>query len=56
MEVYSLGENGNAKSVYKSRRRYDETMYVNMYEQHMSYIRDFKLYAKKYECDTCEKL
>ncbi|XP_019633364.1 PREDICTED: uncharacterized protein LOC109476787 [Branchiostoma belcheri] len=28
-------------------------MYLNLYEDHFSYIRDFKKYAKSYGCPTC---
>ena len=47
MEVYSLEEDGLASSIYKSRGLQETTMYVNMYENHLSYIRDFSVYAQK---------
>lgn len=55
MEVYSLEEDGFALSVYKSRGVQDTTMFVNAYENHLSYIRDFAKYAKKYRCKTCDR-
>ncbi|XP_053391893.1 uncharacterized protein LOC128554633 [Mercenaria mercenaria] len=55
LEVYSLQEDEIAVPVYKSRGVQDSTMYLNMYENHLSYIRDFNLYAQKYRCRTCER-
>ena len=46
----------NTQSViprYLSMARHNDTMYVNLYENHTSYITDFKLYAKKYQCPQC---
>ena len=54
LEVYNLTEDGFAHSVYKSRGQHGSTMYVNLYQNHLSYIRDFAIYAKKYQCKTCE--
>lgn len=48
MEMYSLEEDGLARSIYKSIGLQETMMYVNMYENHLSYIRDFSMYAQKY--------
>ena len=55
LEVYSLTEDEFAQSVYKSRGKQPSTMYVNLYENHLSYIRDFAQYAQKFQCKTCER-
>ena len=55
LEVYNLTEDGFAWSVYKSRGQHQTTMYVNLHENHMSYIRDFAMYAHKYQCQTCQR-
>ena len=55
LEVYSLAEDGYAHSIYKSRGLQSSTMYVNLYENHMSFIRDFSMYAQKYQCKTCQR-
>ena len=31
-------------------------MYLNLHENHLSYITKFKSFAKKFQCDKCEKL
>ncbi|KAJ8311823.1 LOW QUALITY PROTEIN: hypothetical protein KUTeg_010636 [Tegillarca granosa] len=55
LEVYSLHKNEWAKSIYKSMGRYTDTMYLNMHEHHLSYIKDFAGYAKKFQCKSCER-
>ena len=55
LEVYSLTEDGFARSIYKSRGLQPSTMYVNLYENHMSFIRDFAMYSQKYQCQTCQR-
>ncbi|MEW8119475.1 MAG: hypothetical protein AB2792_20110, partial [Candidatus Thiodiazotropha sp.] len=55
MEVYSLTEDGFARSIYKSRGKHETSMYVNLFENHLSYIRNFAQYAKKFQCQSCER-
>ena len=55
LEAYNLTEDGFAWSVYKSRGQHKTTMYVNLYDNHLSYIRNFAVYAQKYQCKTCER-
>ncbi|MES9993656.1 MAG: C2H2-type zinc finger protein, partial [Candidatus Thiodiazotropha sp.] len=55
LEVYSLEESGFARSLYKSRGQHDSIMYVNLFENHMSYIRDFATFSQKYQCQTCDR-
>ncbi|KAI8519518.1 hypothetical protein Bbelb_027750 [Branchiostoma belcheri] len=42
-----------AELVRRPLTRYKNTMYLNLYEDHFSYIQDFKKYAKSYGCPTC---
>ena len=56
IEVYSLNSAGYAGSVYKSRGRFDSTLYVHLYQGHFSYIKDFADFAKKFQCKFCDKL
>ena len=55
LEVYNLTEDGFAWSVYKSRGQHPTTMYVNLHENHLSYIRDFAMSAQKCQCRTCKR-
>jgi len=55
VEVYKLDESAQAWSVYQSRGRYEESMYLNLHEHHLSYVKDFAVYAKKFRCRTCDR-
>ena len=45
-----------AKLVQRSRELYKETMRLNVYENHLSVIVDFKQYCGVYQCIHCDKL
>ena len=56
VEIYSLDLSGAAQIQYRSHNLHSETMYLNLHETHLSYIRNFHLYAKKYQCKFCKQL
>ena len=45
--VYELGE-VSAKLVRRSLGKHADTMFVNLYETHFSYIRDMKKFSRSY--------
>ena len=51
--VYNLREE-SAQLVRRSLGKHDNTMYVNLYESHFSYIQDMKSYSHSYMCSKCE--
>ena len=55
--VYKLVATGNEKTMAEIVRRspcqYIETMYLNLYETHFSYIRDIKVHSHSYKCSKC---
>ena len=51
--VYNLREE-SAQLVRRSLGKHDNTMYVNLYEPHFSYIRNMKSYSHSYMCSKCE--
>ena len=65
--VYSLGytrEDGDddddipdiaARLIYRSICHYKDTMYLNLYENHFSYICDMTKYTHSYQCSRCGK-
>ena len=55
VNVYELQEDGSAFSVYKSRCHHKDTMFLNMFDHHLSYIANIRAYASKYQCRTCER-
>ena len=50
--VYKLGEI-SAKLVHRSLGTHADTMFVNLYETHFSYIRDMTKFSHSYECSKC---
>ena len=51
--VYNLREE-SAQLVRRSLGKHDNTMYVNLYESHFSYIQYMKSYRHSYMCSKCE--
>ncbi len=45
-----------SKIVQRSHRQYENTMNVNLYKGHFSYIRDMDQYCHSYACSKCGKL
>ena len=50
--VYNLREE-SAQLVRRSLAKHDNTMYVNLYETHFSYIQDIGKYCHSYRCRKC---
>jgi hypothetical protein len=40
----------------RSHRSYANTMYLNLYGSHFSYIKNLKMYSKSYCCCKCDKM
>ena len=51
INIYSLKENDNAEVIYLSKQIF-QTLYLNLYQNHFSYIKDFDVYAKRYSCNV----
>ena len=51
--VYNLGAE-SAQLVRRSLGKHDNTMYVNLYQPHFSYIQEMKSYSHSYMCSKCE--
>ena len=51
--VYNLRAE-SAQLVRRYMDKHDNTMYVNLYESHFSYIQDMKSYSHSYTCSKCE--
>ena len=54
--VYSLEENSQARLIVRSHRRFDSTLFLNLFENHFSLITDIKGYCKSFECGRCGRL
>ena len=57
--VYKLEEIGDGKTtselVRRSTDQYPDTMYVNSFETHFSYIKDINMYSRSWRCRNCEQ-
>ena len=51
-----MAENDVASSVFKTMKRYTDTMNLNIYDKHLSYIKNIKTYSHKHMCEKCSKL
>jgi G:T-mismatch repair DNA endonuclease (very short patch repair protein) len=56
INIFKLHEDGTCSAVYKSLLQFGETLNLNLYENHLSYITDFQQYAKKFQCRFCSKV
>ena len=56
VNVYELQSNETVKPVYISSGVYEDDVYLNVYKNHLSYVKDFKKYAKKFTCVFCQKM
>ena len=48
-------EDRTATIVRLSKLQY-EPLHLNLYENHFSYIKHFKTYAKRYKCNACSRV
>jgi hypothetical protein len=55
VNVYNLRDDGVALTVYESRCHHDDTMHVNQFDHHLSYISNLPAYTQKYQCGTCDR-
>ena len=55
INIYSLREDDSCISIYRSPSLYNKTMYLNQYDKHLSVIKNFNAYAKKFHCNICTK-
>lgn len=59
--VYSLESledqprQSTAHPIYRSQQRFDSTMYLNLYQNHFSFIKNIKKYSKSFTCSRCGK-
>ena len=51
-----LKEDGTAKTLFLSQSSFPTKIYMNVYENHLSLITDYKMYSKQYICNRCDKL
>ena len=56
VDIFEMQENHSVRIVYRSVGKYDNTMYLNKYQNHLSLITNMSQYTNKYTCNHCSKL
>ena len=60
INVYNLWEDGTVDIVYQSPLAFntaiDRPMNLNLYKEHLSYIRDISIYGSKFACPSCGRI
>jgi hypothetical protein len=56
INVYEKIDRDTVIPIYKTENIHIDKMSLNIYNKHLSYVRDFKQYAKKFKCDICDKM
>jgi hypothetical protein len=54
--IYELNDNDTVSVIRNTINRYEDTLYLNLYLNHFSYIKNIKLYSSKYQCENCSKI
>ena len=55
LHVYELQPDDTVIPLFISRSPFENDMYLNRYKTHLSYIKDFHSYARKFTCVACQK-
>ena len=55
VDIYEMFENGCVQIVKRSLGKYENTMYLNIYRNHLSLIKNMNQYTMKYTCQHCRK-
>ncbi len=56
VNLYNKSEDGTCISIRQSMNKHDKSMNLNEYMGHLSYITNFSIYAKKFQCQKCERI
>jgi hypothetical protein len=56
INIYVMDEKEVITPVFKSMLRFTDTMNLNLYENHLSYITKIDVFSSKFKCVKCEKL
>ena len=54
--IYRLNEDQTVNLVFNSLNQSISPLYLNIYNNHLSYITKFENYAKRFQCEKCLKL
>ena len=54
--IYNLNSNGTVSHLYETMSQNSSIMYLNVYNNHYSYVTNFSKFAKKFQCEKCSKI
>ena len=54
-KIYFRNPSGAVNKIYDSLFENSKIMYLNIYENQLSFITDLKKFFKKYQCEKCTK-
>lgn len=54
VNVYHLRDDSVSLTVYKSWCQYEDTMHVNQFDHHLSYISNLTAYTQTYQCGSVD--
>ena len=54
--IFNMNPNGAVNLIFDSINENNDIMYLNIFDNHLSYITDFKNFIKMYECEKCSKM
>ena len=56
IKIFNENDTGCVNLIFDSICSIDAVMYLNNFENHLSYITEFKKFVRKYECKKCSKM
>jgi hypothetical protein len=56
VNIFSINQHYVAVPVYKSLGQYPDSMYLNLFENHLSYVSKVHAYCSKWQCTKCDRL
>ena len=54
VNIFRLQEDKFVLPVYKSHCHFKDTMHLNLFDNHLSYIANLNAYTQKYQCPSCD--
>jgi hypothetical protein len=55
INIFERQQDGAVVPIYKSSYKFKSNIYLNLHGHHLSYVNNFKAYAKKYQCPKCQR-
>ena len=56
INVVSMNSSGSVDVMYKSFFESENVMYLNNYQNHLSYITNYSKLGNKFQCEKCSKM